>query len=178
MFPVTEKHGCVSITQLDFGNNIDIILKANQLLLEPIKLYSSKNDEYVATGLKALDSLRDRTPSSNYYGKFMKHFPSLAEILYPSKYLVYLNFDKDKCGYPLYCILEAIDFNCALILHHKWLSNPDCPLEEGVHCFGISSSEDLVEILNKDPNTSQICKNAKKLFKSYIDTQKWDKIMS
>jgi hypothetical protein len=60
-----------------------------------------------------------------------------------------------------------------LILHRKWLenayANPNyCDFKEGYNRFAIDNENGLAEIIRKDPDTSKIVENAKRLMIRHI----------
>ena len=47
------------------------------------------------------------------------------------------------------------------------------PFKHGVNCFIVENEDELAAILNKNPNTSNIVKNARKLLKNHIRAKGW-----
>ena len=169
LVPLKEKrkYKTVSISRIDYDKNTDILLKANNYLLSPIEIYGKKNDRYVFLKLKDLDPMVQDYPSSNYKGNFSKSFIDLANILIPAKFVVDLSKIKNDGGGTQYTFLEAIDFNCALILHEDWVKNGITEFINGYNCFTVKDENDLVELLNNNPDTTKIVANAKKLLKKH-----------
>lgn len=172
-FSRKKKSGAVSVSRIDYDKHTEIILKANQLMLDPIEIYGTKNDRYVYHKLRDLDPMREQTPGSSYRGKFPKDFHSLAEILCPAKFVVDLSKIKQDGGGSQYTFLEAIDFGCALILHKDWVENKNSIFVPGVNCFAVSDEYELAELLNSDPDTATITHNAQKLLTPHLDAGGW-----
>ena len=172
-FPEQSKSGTVSVSRIDYDKHTEIILKANQLMLDPIEIYGTKNDRYVYHKLRDLDPMREQTPGSSYRGKFPKDFHSLAEILSPAKFVVDLSKIKQDGGGSQYTFLEAIDFGCALILNRAWVEGKDSPFIPGENCFAVSDEYELAELLNSDPDTTEITDNAKNLLEPHLQAGGW-----
>ena len=51
-----NKSGTVSISRIDYDKHTEILIKANELLLDPIDIYGTKNDRYVYHKLKKFRS--------------------------------------------------------------------------------------------------------------------------
>ncbi len=168
-----QKSGSVSISRIDYDKHTEIILKANELLLEPIDIYGSKNDRYVYHKLKSLDTMKPNTPGSNYRGSFPKCFSNLAQILNSSKFVIDMSRIKDDGGGSQYTFLEAIDFNCALILHKDWVNTDKSCFTPGVNCFAVQNEDELVELLNSEPEVTEIIKNAKHLLEPHLQANGW-----
>lgn len=170
-----SKSGAVSISRIDYDKNTDIILKANEFLLNPIHIYGSKNDRYVYHKLRDLDPMKETIPLSHYKGCFPKTLDALSKILTPAKFVVDLSTIHKDGGGTQYTFLEAIDHNCALILHKKWITS-DSIFKPGYNCYAVSDETELQNILNDDPDTRHIITNAKKLLKNHDNHHQWSSI--
>ena len=168
-----NKSGTVSISRIDYDKHTEIILKANELLLDPIEIYGSKNDRYVFHKLKELDPMKELIPGSCYRGKFPKDFFHLANILSGKKFVVDLSRIKDDGGGSQYTFLEAIDYGCALILHKDWVNRPNSCFREGYNCFAISNEDELVDLLNSEPDTTEIVQRARELLAPHLEADGW-----
>lgn len=154
----SAKRGCVAISRIDYDKHTEIILRANQLLLEPIQIYGSKNDRYVYHHLKTLDPMKEHVPGSNYRGRFPKDDESLAKILVPAKFVVDLSRIKDDGGGSQYTFLEAINYGCILILHRDWVSADQSVFQEGVNCLAVATEDELANLLNSGINQTTLNK--------------------
>lgn len=170
---LANKSGAVSISRIDYDKHTEIILKANQYLLDPIEIYGTKNDRYVYNKLKDLDIMHERSPGSYYRGRFPKDFYALANILSGAKFVVDMSRIKDDGGGSQYTFLEAIDFGCALILHKDWLKNTATRFISGVNCFTVENEDELVELLNSEPDTTSIRQKAKELLDEHLEARDW-----
>lgn len=170
-----KKTGAVSISRIDYDKHTEVILKANELLLEPIEIFGAKNDRYVYHKLKDLDPMKETTPGSCYRGKFPKDFFQLSNILNGKKYVVDLSRIKDDGGGSQYTFLEAIDFGCVLILHRDWVNAPNSIFIEGENCLAVANEDELVELLNSDTDTdtTRICKKAEELMTPHLEGESW-----
>ena len=170
-----EKKGAVSISRIDYDKNTDIILKANEFLLDPIQIYGSKNDRYVYHKLRELDPMNEKVSLSHYKGSFPKTVDALSKILTPAKFVVDLSTIHKDGGGTQYTFLEAIDHDCALILHKKWITH-DSIFKPNYNCYAVSDETELQYLLNDDPDTNLIIKNAKKLLKTHDNGHQWSSI--
>lgn len=175
--PLSNKSGAVAISRIDYDKHTEIILKANNILLEPIKIYGCKNDRYVYHHLKDLDPMKELMPGSNYKGKFPKDFKILSKILSPAKFMVDMSRIKDDGGGSQYTFLEAIDFGCILILHQDWVSRPDSKFRVGVNCLAVSNEDELAALLNSNISSqllTDIRANAKELLEVHLEAGGWE----
>jgi glycosyltransferase involved in cell wall biosynthesis len=183
-YPVTssktqkEKKGAVSISRIAFEKNIDIIIKANNLLRQEdqIKLYGSASRMYVHLFLGGYDG-----DFNKYYcGIFDKSFSSLSNLLAGVKFVVDLSVLKHDGGGTQYTFLEAIHNDCALILHRKWIENINpkyCDFKEGYNCFLVENEKELADLISEDPDTTKVVQNAKKLIDRHINFKsEWSKL--
>ena len=183
-YPVTssktqkEKKGAVSISRISFEKNIDIIIKANNLLRQEdqIKLYGSASRMYVHLFLGGYDG-----DFNKYYcGIFDKSFSSLSNLLAGVKFVVDLSVLKHDGGGTQYTFLEAIHNDCALILHRKWIENINpkyCDFKEGYNCFLVENEKELADLISEDPDTTKVVQNAKKLIDRHINFKsEWSKL--
>lgn len=172
------KRGAVSISRIGFGKNIDIILNSNKLINFPensIKLYGCPTPMYVYTQLGGeVGDFR-----KYYCGKFDRSFTSLSNILAGVKLVVDLSLVRHDGGGTQYTFLEAIHNNCALILHRRWIEDVDPKyrdFKEGYNCFAIENEKELAELIEKDPDTTKIVQNAKKLMNRHINVN-WSRLL-
>ena len=119
--------------------------------------------------------MKETIPLSHYKGCFPKTVDALSKILMPAKFVVDLSTINKDGGGTQYTFLEAIDHDCALILHKKWIT-PDSIFKPGFNCYAISNETELQNVLNDDPNTNSIIRNAKNLLKNHDNYQQWSSI--
>ena len=167
------KYNCVSVARIDFDKNTDIILKYNNLMVDSnkrVKIFGAENRIYVHHKLKDLNF------HEYWYGKYPKELPMNykgKDILLGCKFMIDLSVIKNDGGGTQYTFLEAIYMNCALILSNKWTDGVKTPFKHGVNCFIVKNEDELAEILNKNPDTKHIVKNAKKMLKNHIKAYGW-----
>jgi hypothetical protein len=168
----TPRKGAVSISRISFEKNTDIILKANRLLDESqsVKLYGCPSRMYVHIFLGG-----QKGDFHKYYcGKFERSFSVLSNILAQAKFVVDLTSLKHDGGGTQYTFLEAIHNGCALVLHRDWIDNRNVKPEyrdfkEGYNCFAVDNESELADLITKDPDTTKIVQNAKKLMHRHIN---------
>ena len=181
-YPVVHKaqrQGAVSISRISFEKNIDIIINANKILDEhdAIKLYGCPSRMYVYNFLGGFQG-----DFSKYFcGMFGKSFTTLSEILAEAKFVVDLSILKHDGGGTQYTFLEAIHNDCALILHRKWIEGGDiipeyCDFKEGYNCYAVDSENELAELIRRDPDTTKVVANSKKLIQRHIDVD-WSHLL-
>ncbi|MGC1929502.1 MAG: hypothetical protein WA667_11045 [Candidatus Nitrosopolaris sp.] len=166
-YPVISKNpkiGAVSISRIGFGKNIDIILKANRHLSsqQSIKLYGCPTRIYVYLYLGG----KKGDFNKFYYGKFDRSFESVSNTIAQVKFVVDLSVVKHDGGGTQYTFLEAIHNDCALILHRRWLesvTNDHRDFKENYNCLAVENENELAELIRKDPDTTKLVHNAKKL---------------
>jgi len=168
-----EKHPskAVSISRIDFDKHTDIILDANKQLSEPIEIHGSINRQYV------FFSLKNKGFKKYYKGQFEKSFEELSDILKNAKYVVDMSIIKNDGGGTQYTFLEAIYQKCILIINSKWVEGFETPFVNKKNCFVISDGYELAGLIKKDPSSTSILKEAKKLLQPHIDVD-WVKELS
>ena len=140
--------------------NTDIILKANSLLKDPKKhiyLFGAENRLYVHHKLKELNF------SDYWKGKFPKNLSPTYEdssILKDAKYMIDMSVIKGDGGGTQYTFLEAIHQDTLLILHNDWI-NAGSTFQSGYNCIGVSTGEELAEVIGKDIAKKIISKGIK-----------------
>ena len=157
-----NKIKAVSLSRVDFDKNTDIIVKANDSGCE-IEIYGSMNELYV------YHKLRDTNFKNYYKGRFPKTFQAINEILADCKYVIDMSSIKNDGGGSQYTFLEAIYMDCALILNKKWVDGVETPFKHKHNCFIVENHEELTTLLESNPDTTEICKNAKELLKNHTD---------
>jgi hypothetical protein len=173
------RRGAVSISRISFEKNIDVILKANSLLNSEskIKLYGCPSRMYVYLFLGG----QRENFNKYYYGTFDKSFSSLSSLLSNVKFVVDLSVLKHDGGGTQYTFLEAIHNGCALILHRGWIENSNVRPEysdfrEDYNCFAVENDKELADLIRKDPDTSKVTENAKKLMNRHIKSD-WSNLL-
>ena len=162
-----KKNKAVAISRIDFDKHTEIILDANeQLGGKAVDIYGAKNDLYVYHHLKNKLGL---DLDKYYKGTFKKSFEEVDNILKNAKYVIDMSAIKGDGGGSQYTFLEAIYQDCALVLNSKWVDGVKTPFKHGYNCFVVSNSRELADLLKKNPDTSQIIKNAKLLLKPHLD---------
>lgn len=162
-----KKSRAISISRVDFDKHTDIILKANKKLKKPIEIYGAVNDLYVYHG-----GLNELNFKKYYKGKFDKSFETIYNMLRDVKFVVDMSAIKNDGGGSQYTFLEAIYMNCALVLSDKWTSGTKTLFKDKVNCFIVKDEEELAKLLNSNPDTSKIVKNAKKMLTPHLRV-KW-----
>jgi len=162
-----SKPTAISISRVDFDKHTDIILKANKKLKLPIQIYGAINRLYVYHKLKKLNFKK------YYKGRFDKSFEAINNLLDDVKFVVDMSAIKNDGGGSQYTFLEAIYMDCALILSNQWVKGVKTPFKHNVNCFIVSNEDELAELLNRNPNTDKIVKNAKKLLVKHLQARRW-----
>jgi len=161
---------CVSIARIDFDKHTDILLKANQLLenkSDHIYLFGAENRLYVHHKLKELNI------EEYWKGKFPKNLsPTFNDcsILKDAKYMIDMSIIKGDGGGTQYTFLEAIHQDTVLILHSDWIDKGTL-FKSGVNCIGVSTAEELAEVIKNDLSSSkysEILMNSKKILENHV----------
>ena len=153
----------ISISRIDYDKHTDILLKANQHLpnTHQITLHGFANTQYVYNKLKAL-------PFAEFYeGTFPKTFDALSTILKDAKYCIDMSIIQNDGGGTQYSFLEAIYHGVALVLHKRWLRS-DTLFIPNENCFAVDNEKELVELLTRNPDTSEIIKCSRGILEPHI----------
>ena len=169
--PNIEKNGTISISRIGYGKNIDILINANKKLDKKfIDIYGCITPKYVYL------TFGKNNPDfkNSYHGKFKKSFFTISKLLSKYKFVVDLSIIRYDGGGTQYTFLEAIHDGCALILHRKWIEDvyryykkDYCDFKEGYNCFAVDNSDELVDLIKKDPDTTKIVQNSKNLLERH-----------
>ena len=79
---------------------------------------------------------------------------------------------KNDGGGSQYTFLEAIYYDCALILNKQWIESTNSVFIPNKNCFVVETGEELAQLLIKNPDTTKIVNEAKKLLKPH-QTVNW-----
>lgn len=173
-YPITikpkQKTEIISMARVEFRKRQDIICKANQILTKQnqktIKIYGEANRMYVYHKLKGMEF------EKWYKGRYAQDFITHQELLSDAKYLVNLTFVPKDGGNLEYTLLQALYHDTAVVLHRSWVEIEHSKWKEGYNCLAIDDEKDLANLVKSNPETTTICKNAKKLLQAHIDS-KW-----
>lgn len=160
--------GAISISRIDYDKNIDIIVKANSLILDQnnkIEIYGEPNERYIYQKLLLWDNFKKDDVSSQYRGHFPKTFEKLTQILTNKRFVVDMSSISQDGGGTQYTFLEAIDAGCILILNSKWTNTPNSIWHHNINCIVVSNYEELANIINYSNNydLNKIYKNSVKI---------------
>lgn len=160
----------ISMSRVDFDKYTHVILEANKKLKNPVKIYGAVNALYV---YHKLNNMKGINFKKYYQGKFPKTFDALIELLGSAKFVVDMSAIAKDGGGSQYTFLEAIHMGCALVLNKKWVEGVKTPFKHGVNCFIVENADDIVKLLNKNPSTTTVVRNAKKLLKHHSAAKGW-----
>ena len=165
----------VAISRVDFDKHTDIIIKANNELIEDglddrvVDIYGAKNDLYV---FHHLQNKLNLNLDDYYQGTFKKDFKDLDDVLSTAKFMIDLSAIHNDGGGSQYTFLEAIYQGAALVLNEKWVANTNSVFKNKYNCFVVKDEKDLVKLLDKWPAVTKIRNNAMKLLKPHLEV-KW-----
>lgn len=183
-----EKVGSICIGRIDHPKHIDIIYDANDKLPQEkwIDHYGSKDSGIYAFHTLGIDRL-----DKYWKGRFPATFEDNTRLLSNKKFLINLTEFNGDGGGTEYSTLEGIYNDCCIILHRNWIRNakntlkdyPDelkqgMEFEEGYNCLCVDNSDELVEIINKNPDVDNLVKNSKKIIEYHEKNlnPKWIKV--
>ena len=84
--------------------------------------------------------------------------------------MIDMSIIKGDGGGTQYTFFEAIHHDCILILHNEWI-NAGSTFKSGYNCIGVSSSEELAQVIEKglsDKEYQNILMNSKKILQNHI----------
>jgi len=169
--------GAVSISRIDYDKNIDIIVKANNLLDENLRveIFGEPNELYIYRKLNEWDSFKKDDPTSMYRGHFPKDFNFIRDLLSSKRFVVDMSTIHQDGGGTQYTFLEAIDCGCILILNSKWVNSNFSVWRDGVNCISVQNEVELANVLsgNHTYNLAKIQKESQKILKINEDAN-WE----
>lgn len=137
--PEPARKPAASISRIDFDKHTDLIVRANQLLAEPIHIYGFLNTMYAHHKLRPIDE----GWQANYHGKFNSDdLWAACDVAAQYERIVDMSAIKGDGGGTQYTFLEAADAGCALILNAAW--KPTGKLRAYAHI--VSQPEELAEL--------------------------------
>src|SRR5919201_1445545 len=154
-----EKSEAVSISRVEYGKNIEIIMNANRLLRKEenntnhhdytIKIHGPFNPQYVKYKLG-----EEKVFRQYYRGTFKKSFAAISYILNKAKFVVDLS-----------------------IIPNEGVDSKYCNFKEGYNCYAVSNGKELAEIIKnrKNIDTIKVISNAKKLLYRHINVD-WSSV--
>lgn len=175
-YDITKNTGkkAVAMSRIDFDKHTDIIINANNLLIEDgnedniVDIYGAKNDLYV---FHRLQNKLKLNLDDFYKGTFKKDFDDLNEVLSDAKFSIDLSAIHNDGGGSQYTFLEAIYQGAVLILNNKWVENKKSVFKDKYNCFVVKDEKDLVKLLKKWPNVTKMRNNAKKLLEPHLEVE-------
>jgi hypothetical protein len=173
-----KKHSLsVSISRIDYGKNIELIMQTNKLLeaessydkSQLIRMHGPFNQQYVDNVLGGSQHF-----AKFYCGTFPKSFDAISKILNGTKFVVDLSTINNDGGGTQYTFLEAIHHRAALVINRKWIENlpPElCDFKEDYNCYAVSNAKELSELIKNSKNidTSRIVRNSEELLHRHIN---------
>ena len=162
--PISFKktHGAVAICRITSSKQIDIILKANRILLNdmhlpPIEIYGPENRLYTYRSLcKEIPEFKQGSITQLTTTK------EIMEILSRTQFIVNLSkFPKNTVGHAEYSVLEGWNAQTVPIIHKNWYLPGDDMTNK--NSLGIESPEELASVVSK--------------FYLVQDREKWDRYM-
>lgn len=139
------RQAAASISRIDFDKHTDIIIRANQLLREPIHIYGFLNTMYAHHKLLPIDEAWQ----ANYRGKFASDdLWGACRVASQYERVVDMSAIKGDGGGTQYTFLEAADAGCALILNDAW--KPTGRLRAYAHT--VSQPEELARLCQEPPH--------------------------
>lgn len=159
--PAIPKTRSRSISRVDYDKHTEIILEANQLLIDPIRIHGAVNRQYLF--------VKKLTTFDEYYdGTFEKSFDELTSILGGTKYCIDMSVIKNDGGGSQYTFLEAMYQGAALILNRKWIDGHPTAFLENENCFAVNNGAELAALLRTQPETEDVVKAARKLLTPHL----------
>lgn len=141
---ISRPKRAVSFSRVDFDKHTDIVVRASEV--EPIDIYGAVNPMY------AFHKLNAACPDwrSHYRGSFEPGLHAAVALASEYAWAVDMSVIAGDGGGTQYTFLEAWDAGCGLVLNNGWLK-PEGVLVNGENCIGVSSSDELVEAVRRDP---------------------------
>jgi len=160
---VSEKKGSVATSRIDWDKHTDVIIKANDMLNQQqrVDIYGAPNRMYIYHKLTPIGF------EKYYKGSYPKDFGVIGKMLAPKKFMVDLTMIKNDGGGTQWGFLEAIHAGCCLIMNRDWIRKGG-DFIEGENCLAVDTPEELADILKRDPDVTDIVKNARKIVERNI----------
>jgi hypothetical protein len=179
----SKRQGATSISRIHSDKHTEIIIEANKLIKndkDKIKIYGQVDQIYSYRTLNKILPKKQKPFQKNYpfYVKpLVKSFKFLRKILSHPKFVVDMSIIKGDGGGTQYTFLEAIHYECALILHSKWIleNRRDNIFRPDYNCLIVDNAKELAELVqSKKLETTKLTDNARKILKddAKVDWQK------
>ncbi|MBW7990011.1 MAG: glycosyltransferase [Planctomycetes bacterium] len=160
----------VSISRIDRGKNIEILIEANNSVDSAggegdyINVYGAENGVYTRHTL-------DKNSScwrEDYFGKFPAEKGSAVSLCAQYKYMVDMSVIDDDGDGMKYTFLEAVDAGAVCIINAEWFSGDETVWRKGGNCLIVENVDDLVKCVNTSQALSSgIARAARKILEDH-----------
>lgn len=135
---------CVSTARIDFDKHSTILLDANRLLTEPlkIKIYGFENRLY--TRFKVCPDYPEWEQSKCAYPREKE---AAFEILQSATFMADMSVIKGDGGGTQYTFLEAWDAGAIPIINAKWMLDTPDEMKAGANCLVVHEGIELADLL-------------------------------
>lgn len=143
--PSSGQAHAIAVSRIDFDKHTEMILEANQLLPEAlrVRIYGDENRRYT----KAV--IMPRFPD---WQQCQVRYPREADYAYKlchqARYMVDMSAIKGDGGDTQYTFLEAMDAGAVPVLNQAWILEGG-EMQPGVNCLAVGSGQELANLLRR-----------------------------
>ena len=160
----TLEHNACSICRIDFDKHTEILLDANRLLPDKLKIQIRGFENRLYTRFKIVPKYPEWVQSVNHYPRERE---AAVAICGKSRYTVDMSLIKGDGGGTQYSFLEAMDAGSINIIHKDWVI-PGDEMVPGANCLAVSNGAELAALLSKPlPNQRAIVEAGYKLLQRH-----------
>lgn len=152
---IKRERAC-SISRIDFDKHTDLILDANRLLEEHLRVNVHGFENRLYTRFKICPKYPEWTQSVSHYPREKS---TATEICAAYTFSVDMSIIKGDGGGTQYTFLEAMDARSVNIIHDSWIMPDDemVPYPRiKANCMTVGSGEELASLLRKPPSSMAI----------------------
>ena len=144
--PVEKYRKAVSVSRIDFDKHTEVLLDANRLLPDHLKIGIYGFENRIYTRFKIVPHYPEWEQSKVAYPR---HTNAAYAILQGAEFMVDMSIIKGDGGGTQYTTLEAWDAGCVPIIQKQWIM-PDDDMRDKINCLTVNSAEELAELLQTD----------------------------
>ena len=142
--PVDKYRRAVSVSRIDFDKHTEILLDANRILPDNLKIGIYGFENRIYTRFKIVPHYPEWEQSKVAYPR---HTNAAYAILQGAELMVDMSIIKGDGGGTQYTTLEAWDAGCVPIIQKLWLM-PEDDMRESINCLSVSTAEELANLIS------------------------------
>jgi len=152
----TGKLRACSVARIDFDKNTTILLDANRLLSQQMKIRIHGFENRLYTKFKVCPQYPEWQQSISHYSR---EVTTAANICHQATFTCDMSLIKGDGGGTQYSFMEAMDAGSVCVVHRGWIIPDDemraCP-DPKANCIAVGNGRELAEVLQRGMSANEI----------------------